>query len=374
MANARWREIYDRLREQIVSGELPPGSSLPTDQALAEQMGVSRLTAHRALYELQRSGYVARRRRAGTVVVSTKGESRATVSAVFFNVANPFESALLSALVAGLGDEVQLAVRDTRHHPERELEIIQRQARETDAIVLFPTCDPENSSELVALCESGFPLVCIDRFPHEVPCDAVLTDNYGATRRGLEMLLEMGHDRIAHFTDLEPHVASTTDRLRAYQDAMTEAGCDTSGLLRTFPYLTPDTHREYEQVVQMVHDALFALLHAPNPPTAVFCLRELYAVATVQACEMLGVRIAQDLEVLAFFDRPSVMMRNPEKINRIVQDIEEIGQIAARRVLARLAGEPLSPERILVPAKVVPRAGLDGLPGLHGKVASRTER
>jgi DNA-binding LacI/PurR family transcriptional regulator len=146
------------------------------------------------------------------------------------------------------------------------------------------------------------------------------------------------------------HVPSTAERLRAYEDAMQSVGADPGDLLRTFPYLAPATTAEYRQMVRMVQDALHTMLSGPTPPTAVFCLRDHYAAAVVEATENMGIRIPEDLEVLAFIDRPRYLLRIPDGVRQIEQDLATIGKVAAARVMGRLRGETLAPEHILVPA------------------------
>jgi GntR family transcriptional regulator len=64
--------LYLRIRNDIEgrirSGELPPGSRLPTEAELGEQHGISRATAQRVLHELAQVGLVERHRRKGTFV------------------------------------------------------------------------------------------------------------------------------------------------------------------------------------------------------------------------------------------------------------------------------------------------------------------
>lgn len=47
-----YRQIADRIREQITCGELKPGDALPTESALQTEFGVSRVTVRRALRQL----------------------------------------------------------------------------------------------------------------------------------------------------------------------------------------------------------------------------------------------------------------------------------------------------------------------------------
>lgn len=351
MARSRWQEIYDSLLARVETGELRPGDALPADDDLAAEWGVSRLTAHRALYELSRAGVVTRTRGAGTVVAVRAEPPRPIVAAVVFNLSQRFEADLLSAVANALGDEYRIELVETHHDPVREGAMLRRLVRESDAIVLFPTCAPENDALVAEITESGYPLVCVDHYPEGVVCDAVLSDHYGAARSGMERLFERGHRRIAHLTDMETHVVSTAERLRAYEDAVRARGGDPARLVRSFPYLAPNSAREYEQARQLVHDALAAMLAGPEPPTAVFCMRHLYGVVAMEALERLGRRVPEDVEVLAFFDRHSFLMHHPERTIRIFQDLDEIGRLAAGKIVGRLRGAPVAPTQTVIPAR-----------------------
>lgn len=61
-------QIYQTLRDEILRGERPFGSRMPTEMMLGERYGVSRITARRALDDLSGDGLVERRRRLGTRV------------------------------------------------------------------------------------------------------------------------------------------------------------------------------------------------------------------------------------------------------------------------------------------------------------------
>ena len=66
------RQLRDALSDEIVSGRLEVGQTLPTEHALAATFGVSRITVRHALSELERDGLVRRRRPTGNVVASNR--------------------------------------------------------------------------------------------------------------------------------------------------------------------------------------------------------------------------------------------------------------------------------------------------------------
>ncbi|MEJ2478018.1 MAG: GntR family transcriptional regulator [Desulfobacterales bacterium] len=61
-------QIETILRGRILSGELPSGASLPTEETLGREFNVSRITVRRSLSELENDGLIVRQRGRGTFV------------------------------------------------------------------------------------------------------------------------------------------------------------------------------------------------------------------------------------------------------------------------------------------------------------------
>lgn len=64
-----YHQIFLVLRDEIMGGQRPEGSALPTEHELVDRWSVSRITARRALDELAEHKLVERRRRTGTRVI-----------------------------------------------------------------------------------------------------------------------------------------------------------------------------------------------------------------------------------------------------------------------------------------------------------------
>lgn len=75
-----YEQIRTQIAARVASGELPPGTRLPTVRALAKTLGIAPNTVARAYRELEYAGLVVTRGRNGTVV-SGEGVDRAAKEA-----------------------------------------------------------------------------------------------------------------------------------------------------------------------------------------------------------------------------------------------------------------------------------------------------
>lgn len=71
-----YTQVADRLREQIVTGELPPGGVLPSEAQLCTRFGVARNTVRRGLALLEDEGLITTIPSKGRVVAAV-GEQTA---------------------------------------------------------------------------------------------------------------------------------------------------------------------------------------------------------------------------------------------------------------------------------------------------------
>lgn len=88
-AVALHHQIKEDLFLKLRSADWPPGSELPSEQALCEHYGVSRGTLRRAVSDLVGEGYIERHRGRGTFVSRPKLESGVVSAYNRFSVVGP---------------------------------------------------------------------------------------------------------------------------------------------------------------------------------------------------------------------------------------------------------------------------------------------
>ena len=77
-------QVADQLRRRIENGALKPDTSLPSERALAEALGVSRMTVRVAIDQLAEEGLLVRRPNRRTLVAGDKISRSASFMSVSY--------------------------------------------------------------------------------------------------------------------------------------------------------------------------------------------------------------------------------------------------------------------------------------------------
>ena len=113
------RQLYDRLRHAILSGQLQPGQVLPSTRVLASELGISRNTASNAYEQLCAEGYLERKVGQGTRVACDLPETFFIPSASLQGKTAPDESTHAPCSLSHLGEALthQAPVRSPLTYP-----------------------------------------------------------------------------------------------------------------------------------------------------------------------------------------------------------------------------------------------------------------
>ncbi len=340
----RWKEIADAVQLDIEMGRLAVGDLLPSETALTEKWKVSRMTAHRAMQELQRGGLVTRQRGRGTLVAAGELKKTGNIALLFHNPLDQLEVEYIRGINLGLRNEHRLVLCDSHADIKQEFGNLEAMQLEADGIICMPSCNTQNTPLLRKMVASGYPIVCVDRVPQDLQVDAVVSDNYGATAQALRDLIARGHRRIAHFTEDAMHISAVRERHQAFLDVMRESGIDQPERLVRFS--PSGAENKFETLVQLMHDALFTLRHQAEPITALFCLNDYCLTILMAAAEQDGLSFPEDVEILSFLDTLTLRPSESARLHRIVQEPRKIGQLAAEMLKKRMA-EPDQPYEVV---------------------------
>lgn len=363
-----WQRIANELIERIESGELPPGTRIESEESLATRLKVPRHVAHRALDELHRKGLVVRQRRWGTVVADRRPSLDSQRVAYLLDIAaSRFQTDILSHIVHALEDGPRLMLATSRNDPYREADLLSKLRNEVDGIICYPADGDANAQVFLDLANDGFPLVLVDRAPRGCEELAVLTDNVKASELAVRDLIDRGHRRIAFFGSSNDRALSVRERYIGYRNAIESLGYASKPYERWIPLLLEENS---EMMYQTISDGFTVMRNLPEPPTAAFCVQDRLGAILMEACTAHGLEVGVDFGLATYNDFGPTFFSQPWRIDRVVQRMQEVSEIAVDRLYAQMRGDTVAKGPIRVSADFLPamdtRTILTSLHSTHG--------
>jgi LacI family transcriptional regulator len=264
-----------------------------------------------------------------------------TIGLIIEDVANPFFSAVHRGIeeVARAAGVLTFA-GSSDEDPIRERDLAEAfGARGVDGLIIVPC-----GSDLGYLArerDAGTPVVFADRPPRFLDADAVVVDNAGGARAAVERLLAAGHRRIGFLGD-RPSLFTAVERRRGYREALALAGVGEDPALERHGLVDSDGATA----------AARELLHAPDPPTALFTAQNLITLGAIRTLRSRG---EQHRTALVGFDDVTLADMLEPGISVVVQDPHALGRRAAELLFSRLDGFDGDSRLDVLPTEVVAR-------------------
>ena len=355
------------MAKDVASSSSGEAGRRATIKDVAEAAQVSRSTASRALTG---RGYVApavrdRVRKAArtlgyvpdAMARHLRQQASQSIGVLVSDLRNDFYASLASGVSQQAPEQrYTMMLADDNGSPKAEAEAAEAFVALRVAGVIVT---PVSADVITYLAGHRIPVVEVDRQFAPGVCDAVVVDNQSAARDVTADLLRLGHRRIALVID-EMHWTTGRNRYTGYKAAFAEAGLPADESL----------------VVSAGWDVSGAqsgareLLTLPEPPTAVFAANNVLAEGVWRAAAELGLRIPQDLSLVAFDDVPWMSMVQPG-INAVAQDPVAMGQAAVTQLVDRI-NAPTAPVRtVMLSASVRERGSTAPLSETRVKGAKR---
>jgi LacI family transcriptional regulator len=276
---------------------------------------------------------------------SLRAGTDTAIGFVVESIADPFFAAVIDAVEQEMSRHGRsVLVASTRRDPGWERDVVGRMLRRRVAgLLLTPATGSHAWLAPDTPGTSGapsVPVVLVDRPAEDLTADLVEIDDHRAAYDAVAHLIAHGHQRIAYVGDT-PAIATSAARLRGYRDALREHGVAADErLVRDDCPASTDAAR-----------ATSALVSDTSPPTAILSATIRASLGVVPALHAAG---RTDVALIAFGDFPMAGTLSPA-VTVVDHPGREVGAAAAARLLARLADPGLPPERIRVPARIVPR-------------------
>ncbi|GIG65884.1 LacI family DNA-binding transcriptional regulator [Phytomonospora endophytica] len=258
----------------------------------------------------------------------------------------PFFMELISGLEAELSARDYGLTLQVVADADAELAVHRRwwAERRVDGVLV---CDLRvDDPRVPALEELGLPAVVIGGPAHTGGLPSVWHDDAQPLAETVEYLAALGHRRIAHVAGL-PELLHTRVRTEAFHDVTTRLALPEA--------VTVSSDYTGEAGARITR----RLLSSPRRPTAVIYDNDVMAIAGLGVAQELRLDVPGDLSIVAWDDSPLCQLTHPA-LTALGRDIPAYGAIAAKRLLAAIAGEDVGDHRD-VPAQLTTR-GSTGAP------------
>jgi GntR family transcriptional regulator, arabinose operon transcriptional repressor len=360
MAHHKYRQILEKLQEDIASGRYKPGKRLPSEAELVRRFGASRMTVFRAMHELQSLGQVTRRVGSGTYVSTSSN-----TGSYLFGLLIPElgQTEIFESICQGMMEAQEAAhcsllwgnAAPQEHEKEQaaaqlcEHYISRKVSGVFFAPVEFSTNRVQaNHKIVIALDRARIPIVLLDRclepYPQRSKHDLVGIDNRCTGFLAAEHLIKCGAKRIAFFA--RPNSAPTVDaRIAGYREAL---------------LLQPDRPRLDMVNIGDASDRKFVKsILKKQRADAFVCANDLTAGNLMHTLMSLGQRIPEDTRIVGIDDVKYARLL-PVPLTTLHQPCRDLGRVAVATMLDRIANPDLPPRDVLLRCDLVVRKSCGG--------------
>ena len=347
-----YKVIYDDIKRGIESGEFNPGDKIPTELEIAEKYSVSRITATRAVRELEQSGFITRARKRGSTVNTPDSYNAGNGQSPFISLILPFEVSNCLAIVDAAQNNAflnnfTLSVYNSSRDEDTERNIIEN-LLEMDAagFIVWPAVPYGNLEIFSKLAINKKPLVFLD-FPKtgiNAPC--ISLDNRAAMYELTNYVIENGHTDIAFYSTSVKDLPTESERYRGHINALIENGIVPKREYILEIHNTPDGEyslnrddsANFEYNAFKARQSLEYLMSLKAPPTAVICVNDICATHVVREALKMSIAIPETLSVTGF-DNLDICNYAQVPITTVQQDFKDMGRKAVELIMQMRKGK-----------------------------------
>lgn len=299
-------------------------------QDIADELGVSKVTVSKALNgkegvgeELrekifqvaEREGYILpdygqRKARKVGIIMSERFSSQSDTGKFYMGMYESIIGQLRKASCSSM------MITPNAESLSRDLETIEK-SEMFDGLILLGILDKVVRKKLESI---DLPKIYVDVYDEKHRSDSVVTENIYSTYEMTNYLLKNGHREIG-FVGTIGATTSITDRYLGYSRSLIE-----QGIYPNTEWTIPDRSEDGSAIE----------LELPSKmPTAFLCNCDETAFRLVKVLKERGLQVPRDISVVGFDNDIYAELCDPG-LTTVAVDTEEIGRVAARRILRHM--------------------------------------
>ena len=222
-------QIKDYLKSLIEHSQNDPLYLLPSENQLAQKFRCSRISAKRALNDLEAEGLIIRRKGRGSFVQSEDFASH-NLKKTACLLAPELSRRFMMDIIAGIqeyfsGHDINLYLSVTENVVSTEEQAVDSALRrQFDGLLIFPVIHDHYNKALLNMMLINYPVVFVGRQIPGLNTSAVHCNHYEQMRDVMDFLFERGHSNIGFLTEKADIAYCYEERIFAYKEAAATKG------------------------------------------------------------------------------------------------------------------------------------------------------
>ncbi|MDO4321990.1 MAG: LacI family DNA-binding transcriptional regulator [Lachnospiraceae bacterium] len=286
--------------------------------------------------------------RPNLVAVSLVKGSTDTIGLAVSDIRNAF----FSSLAKGVEDECQkynwnVILCNSNDKHSKDMQNLRMLADKGVSGIILGMAS-ESTAEMVQECidfmnHERIPYILVDRYIETKQAGIVCVDHVLGGYQAVNYLLKLGHRNIACITG-PSNLIDSQQRLEGYIKALDEF---------EIPY-NPDLVVEGKYTFESGEQAIDVLFRKGLHVDAVFFFNDMMAIGAMKWLQAQGIRIPEDLSIIGYDDIfVDEFLSVP--LTTIKQPTEQLGRVAARKIINKEVGNENQEERIIFETELIER-------------------
>jgi len=353
-------QLLNQIRHLIISGEIGPGSRLPSESELQRHLKISRSTIRQALSNAEAEGLIERVPGKGSFAkaFSPNNQQRNFIGYITFDFFSDFQRHLLSGAESVTRSQgYRILFCNSNGDVEEENRLLDQLLQDgVKGILIWPAWKSDQARRLYQIAkQNSIPIVLMDRTLKGLNKDYVLSDNYTGAYEATKYLIDIGHRKIVFLTRPLLELLPIAERVRGYRKAM-----DEKGIVPSDPWLIGKIDKEIasrvilkieNSYIQQEIEEISEHLNRGDRPTAIFAMNDIVALQALRAAKLSGIKVPEELSIVGF-DDIDIASYFETPLTTVSQNTFYIGKRSAELLIERIRGYSGPPRKELIPTQL----------------------
>ncbi len=316
---------------------------IPGERVYAQQLGISYMTARKAVESLVAKGLLYKIPKKGTYVSGQRTTRRKTKNIGYFldsSIKQGLSSPYYALIFDAIEKEAAKKGYSLIYFSDASESGIKSTMEKLDGVIV--SCFPR-IEELLHKLKAHAPVICIDNGSADESIPSVTIDNKNAVSEAISHLISLGHHRIGFITGLDDSKVGR-DRYNGYLSALSDHGLN----------VETDLVYKGDYTFKTGSDAADYFLSLDRLPTAIMCANDTMAIGAIKEIKSLGHNVPDDISIMGFDDIAVASQMSPA-LTTVAAPVKELAKQCVIMLSKIIDGTEPDNMHISIPARLVLR-------------------